>query len=129
MKEAVGDHKNLKIWNRARDLVLDVYRHTERYPKSETFILVSQMRRAAISVASNISEGAARLSTREYIRFLLISAGSLAELETQIILSIDLRYISPNEEEVKELNTKILILRKQLYATIRSLRAKISEHQ
>jgi four helix bundle protein len=129
MKDPIGNHKNLKIWNRARELVLDIYRLTERYPKSETFILVSQMRRAAISVASNISEGAARLSTKGYIRFLLFSAGSLAELETQLILSGDLGFIHSNEDEIKDLNTKIHILRKQLYATIRSLREKISEHQ
>ena len=126
MDKLPGDHKNLKIWNRARDLVMDIYKLTERYPRSETFILVSQMRRAAISVSSNIAEGVARLSTREYIRFLLISSGSLAELETHLILSADLGYVVSTDKEIKELMASILILRKQLYAAIRSLREKAS---
>jgi len=122
----IEDHKNLKIWIRARELVLEIYTLTEKFPKSEVFVLVSQMRRSAISVPSNIAEGAARLSTREYIRFLLIATGSLAELETQLILSTDLGYISKTEKEIIKLMKDMLILRKQLYATIRSLREKTS---
>jgi len=126
MDRVIEDHKGLKIWKRARDLVLDIYRLTERYPKSERFNLISQMRRAAISVPSNIAEGIARLSTKEYIRFLLISTGSLAELETQLILSADLGYISTGEKKVDELMANMLILRKQLYATVRSLKEKMN---
>lgn len=126
MKNTIGNHKDLKIWNQARELVLTIYRLTERYPKSETFILVTQMRRAAISIPSNIAEGAARLSTKEYIRFLLIASGSLAELDTQLILSIDLTFVEITEKEIQDLMSKMLILRKLLYATIRSLREKIS---
>jgi four helix bundle protein len=126
MENTIGNHKDLKIWNQARELVLNIYKLTERYPKSETFILVSQMRIAAMSIPSNIAEGAARLSTKEYIRFLLIATGSLAELETQLILSIDLTYVDVTEKEVQDLINKMLILRKLLYATIRSLREKIS---
>lgn len=125
MGKTIGDHKELKIWNRGRDLVLDIYRLTGRYPKSETFVLVSQMRRSAISIPSNIAEGVARLSTKEYIRFLLIASGSLAELETQLILSSDLGYVMSDEKEINELMDNMLILRKQLYATIRSLREKV----
>lgn len=126
MERGIGNHKNLKIWNRARELVIEIYTLTEKFPKSEVFVLVSQMRRAAISVPSNIAEGAARLSTKEYIRFLLISTGSLAELETQLILCADLGYISNTEGEIIKLMKDMLILRKQLYATIRSLREKTS---
>lgn len=125
MEKGIGDHKNLKIWIRARNLVIEIYTLTEKFPKSEVFILVSQMRRSAISVPSNIAEGAARLSTREYIRFLLISSGSLSELETQLLLSADLGYVDANDRDFRELNNKILILRKQIYSAIRSLRERL----
>ena len=120
MEQGIRNHEDLQIWKRSRLLVSDIYILTGRFPKSELYVLTSQMRRAAISVPSNIAEGVARTSTREFIRFLLIASGSLAELETQILLSIDLGYII--DDEVIELRKNVLILRKQIYATIRSLR-------
>lgn len=86
------DHKDLEAWKQAMELVEDVYRFTARFPNSELYGLTSQMRRAAVSVPSNLSEGAARASSRELSQFLSISIGSLAELETQLILATRLGY-------------------------------------
>ena len=81
------DHKNLTAWKQAMTLVEQVYTVTTRFPAQETYGLTSQMRRAAVSVPSNLSEGAARNGHREYINFPGISLGSLAELETQAIIA------------------------------------------
>jgi four helix bundle protein len=74
--------KDLDVWNRATDLAAEVYSITGQFPKEELFGLVSQTRRAAVSVPSNIAEGAARSSRKEYIQFLYVALGSIAELET-----------------------------------------------
>ena len=124
MKGEIKDHKGLIIWVKACELAKEIYEITSDYPKSELFNLVSQMRRAAISVPSNIAEGAARQSTKEFIRYLQISSGSLSELETQLILSAQLGLLNQKQKELTATKEKILILRKQIYATIRSLRAK-----
>jgi len=86
-------HKNLKVWQRSISLVTEIYRVTRDFPKEEIYCMVSQLRRAAISIPSNIAEGSARKHTREYIQFLYVSLGSAAEIETQIIISINLGYI------------------------------------
>lgn len=80
-------------------LVLDVYRCTQAFPKIETYGLTSQLRRAAVSVPSNIAEGQARLSTGEFKQFLGNARGSLAEVQTQILLAQDLGYLEQNESE------------------------------
>jgi four helix bundle protein len=80
-------HKNLDVWNMGMDLVENVYRITEAFPKEEQFGLTSQMPRAAVSVPSNIAEGAARSSKREFLQFLYISLSSLSEIETQLIIA------------------------------------------
>ena len=89
-------HKRLTLWHDAIDLVTQIYRITANYPEQEKFGLVSQMRRAAVSVASNIAEGSARNSDREFLRFLYIARGSLAELETQLEISKQLKLIEPD---------------------------------
>jgi four helix bundle protein len=86
-------HRNLLAWREAMTLVEAVYRDTAGFPNEETFGLKSQLRRSAISVPSNIAEGAARNSTRELVQFLGITCGSLAELETQLELAIRLGYL------------------------------------
>ena len=123
MEKEIRNHENLEIWLNSRLLVSDIYLLSAQFPKFELYVLTSQMRRAAISVPSNIAEGAARKSTKEFIRFLLIASGSLSELETQMYLSVDLGYII--KEDVTELRRKILILRRQIYATIRSLSERL----
>lgn len=86
-------HKDLDVWNNAMDLAIEVYSITAQFPKEELFGLVSQARRAAVSVPSNIAEGAARNSRKEYIHFLHVALGSLAELETQLLLAARLKLV------------------------------------
>ncbi|MFV8360212.1 four helix bundle protein [Flavobacterium sp. LS1P3] len=76
------DHKDLDVWKRSMDLVVKVYQITKLFPDTEKYGLSSQMRRAAVSIPSNITEGAARKGDKEFIQFLYISIGSLSELET-----------------------------------------------
>ena len=85
-------HKDLNVWKEAMELAKGVYCLTKDFPKEEIYGLVSQMRRAAVSIPSNIAEGAARNSHKEFIQFLYTSLGSLAELETQLLLSKELGF-------------------------------------
>lgn len=96
------DHKELDVWRKSIDLVELIYSLTSSFPKSERFGLTSQMRRAAISISSNIAEGSARKGDKELLQFLNIALGSLAELETQYIISIRLAFLVKNIE-VEEL--------------------------
>lgn len=93
---SIQSYRDLDIWKRSCTMVTTIYRATDDFPKREMFGLTSQLRRAAISVPSNIAEGAARLYTREYIRFLSNALGSIAELETQLLVSVDLGYTTKN---------------------------------
>lgn len=88
------DFKKLKVWQKAHDVTLAVYRCTRGFPREERFALVDQLRRAAMSVPSNIAEGAGRLGNREFRSFLSIAAGSASEVEYQLLLARDLDYIS-----------------------------------
>jgi four helix bundle protein len=89
--------KDLIVWQKAYKLVLEIYRITKDFPKSEIYGLSQQMRRSAVSIPSNISEGYGRKSKIEYDRFLSIAYGSLSELETQYLLSVDLKYTNKSE--------------------------------
>ena len=115
-------HKDLEVWKNGITLVTDIYQITKNYPKEEVYGLTSQIRRAAVSIPSNIAEGAARNYEKEFIQFLYIAFGSLSELETQLIISMNLHYIEPNQFE--ELNNKISILRAQLKGLINYLIGK-----
>ncbi|HTW58222.1 MAG TPA: four helix bundle protein [Terriglobales bacterium] len=95
----VKSYRDLVVWKKAMALVLDVYRSTQTFPKSETYGLVSQLRRAAVSIPSNIAEGQARLSTGEFRHFLGNARGSLMEVETQILIARDLGYLRQDEGE------------------------------
>lgn len=88
------NHKKLTVWKRSIELVKEIYLITKRFPKEEKYVLVSQLRRATISVPSNISEGSARKSKVERQRFFEIARSSLVEIDTQIEISMDLEYIS-----------------------------------
>ena len=97
-------HHNLKAWQEAMQLVKDVYAVTVSFPKEESYGLTSQIRRTAISIPSNIAEGAARTGTKEFLRFLSIARGSLSELETQIILAKELNFMKSNNELLEKIN-------------------------
>jgi len=92
VKQPMMTDKDLEIWKLGIELVEKVYEITAEFPKEEIYGLTNQMRRAAVSIPSNISEGAARSSKKEFIQFLYIALGSLAELETQAIISEKLDY-------------------------------------
>ena len=89
--------KELIVWQKSRALVKEVYLLTKKFPKDETFGLVQQVRRAVVSVASNIAEGSGRGTNTDFLHFLDIALGSVYEVETQIILSSDLDYITNDE--------------------------------
>jgi len=96
-KAQVLSHRDLIVWQRALDLVRETYRVTAGFPRREEFGLVSQMRRAAVSVSANIAEGHARGTTRDYLRFLSIANGSLRELETYWDVVLMLKYVGPEQ--------------------------------
>jgi four helix bundle protein len=94
-----ASYRDLKVWQRSMKLVLSVYRLTGCFPKEELYGLVSQMRRAAVSVPSNIAEGKGRLTDRDRTHFYLQARGSLLELETQILIARELSYLAVTESE------------------------------
>jgi four helix bundle protein len=111
-------HKDLNVWKKSMNLVILIYRLTGQFPKEELFGLSSQMRRAAVSIPSNIAEGHGRNSEKELIRFLFISLGSASELETQILLSNKLDFLNEDGfNQLNELNNEII---RMLVALIRS---------
>ena len=114
------DHKELDVWKASIELVLDVYNLTKSFPKEEIYGLTSQLRRAATSVPSNIAEGAARSSDKEFIQFLYIALGSLAEVETQMIIAEKLRYI----DKLTEALNRIVAIKQMLLGLIRHLKNK-----
>jgi len=95
----MGGHENLVVWHRAMEFARDVYRATEKFPQRELYCLAQQLRRAAVSVASNIAEGYGRNSRNELHQFVGIARGSLAEVETQTELARMLGYIQDSETE------------------------------
>lgn len=113
-------HKDLIVWQKSMDLVEEIYRITHQFPKSEVFGLSSQMQRASVAIPSNIAEGAKRGHRLEYIQFLNIANGSVAELETQLLLAEKLYpEIKTQTQKAKFLLEEIL---KMLYVLILSLK-------
>ena len=107
-RQIVTTHKDLEVWKKAMDLVTHIYALTSQFPKEELYGLTSQIRRSAISIPSNIAEGAARQSRKEFIQFLHIASGSVSELETQVLLAARMGFVSaagtlPYIEEVRRL--------------------------
>jgi four helix bundle protein len=97
MSERLKSHQDLVVWQKSLALVKQVYLLTRSFPSDEKFGLVSQMRRAAVSIPSNLAEGHARNTTGEFIQFISHAEGSAAELETQLILAVELSFCSPSE--------------------------------
>jgi four helix bundle protein len=114
-------HKNLNVWQKSFDLVKDLYLITCTFPNDEKFGIVSQIRRAAVSIPVNIAEGAARKSKKEFGQFLYIAAGSTSELDTLLLLSKSLQLAKP--EEVDNLIDKVEIISKMLFGLINSVKS------
>jgi four helix bundle protein len=123
---AVSSYNDLLVWQKSMALAKQVYDATKAFPRDELYALTNQVRRAAVSVPSNIAEGHARDSTKEFLHHLSIALGSLAEVETQLILSQDLQYL-PNEllaellNETSELGRMIRGLQKSLQRKLQPL--------
>ena len=109
------DHKKLEVWKTAMYLVEVIYKISSKFPDDERYGLTSQIRRAAVSIPSNIAEGAGRKGDKELIQFVSIALGSLAELETQYLLAVQLNYIKNNEETLE-----LILKQKQLLLGFRN---------
>lgn len=94
------NYKNMKVWQKSMDLVCDIYKEVKLFPKEEMYGLSDQMRRAVVSIPSNIAEGSARNSDKDFRRFLLIAKGSAAELETQLLICQKLNYITQADSNI-----------------------------
>jgi four helix bundle protein len=114
-------HKDLDVWKDSIDLVVHIYQITKEFPREELYGLTSQIRRAAVSVPANISEGSARNYTKEFIRFLKIAQASLSEFETLLQISFNLNYL--DEGKFKSTQGKIFKVNSQLSGLIRSISA------
>jgi four helix bundle protein len=119
MTNPISSYKDLIVWQKSNDLVLEIYKITRQFPKQETYGLCSQAQRAAVSIPSNIAEGHARNHTKEFIQFLGIAFGSSAELETQILLMEKL-YSEFDYSTAKSLLSEI---QKMLMSLIKKLKA------
>ncbi|WP_081210012.1 four helix bundle protein [Salegentibacter sediminis] len=111
-------HKDLTVYKKSVDLVVDIYQISRSFPEVEKFGLTGQIRRASVSVSSNIAEGAARSSKKEFIRFLYISLGSVAEIETQLEIASRLDFIKENPKVAE----KIIYIRRMILKLIQSLK-------
>lgn len=116
------NYKDLLVWQKSYKLCLDIYKISRTFPKDEQYILVPQIRRAAVSIPSNVAEGYGRKSTKEYIQSLYIAYGSLCELETQILLANDLDYFAG--DRFTEIQGALEEVERMLKALIRSLEGK-----
>ena len=120
----VKPHHKLEIWQRSIDFVSRIYKVTETFPDNEKFGLISQIRRAAISIPSNIAEGAGRNSPKEFIQFLGVAQGSTAELETQLIIARNLNYINKDYDKIMQ---ELDGISKMIIGLIKSIRSRKSD--
>ncbi len=118
-------HKDLDAWQKSLDLVEMVYKATNGFPQEELYGLVNQMRRAAVSIPSNIAEGAARASKKEFTQFLHIALGSVSEIETQLIIAKRLGYLDNLDSGEEQIGTA----RKLILGLIRYLRREDSNER
>ena len=118
-KTKINSHKDLVVWQKAMDLVVDVYDLSDKYPKEELYGLTSQTRRAAVSIPSNIAEGRCRGTRKEYRQFLLVSFASCAELETQI--EIAKRLAKTKNLSYKKVDDLLIEVSKMLNAMVGKL--------
>lgn len=117
------DFKKLKVWGKAHELTLAIYRRTRTFPSDELYGLTSQIRRASASVGANIAEGCGRRSDPEMKRFIQIARGSASELEYHLLLARDLHYLGPSE--FNELEAKVLEIQRMLAALAQRLQRPV----
>jgi four helix bundle protein len=115
------DFKELKVWQKAHRVVLDIYAQSRAFPDEERFGLTAHLRKSALSVASNIAEGCGREGEREFARFLSIAAGSASETEYQLLLARDLGYLAP--EAHRKLDAQVSEVRRMLASFMQKLTA------
>ena len=120
MNGKLKDHKDLDVWKFSMDFVVSVYEITRAFPKEELYGLTSQIRRAAVSIPSNIAEGATRSGNKEFIQFLYIALASTSEVETQLLIAERLHYI----QETEQLMLEIVRIKKMLIGLITYLKGK-----
>lgn len=119
MNKEIKSYKDLIIWQKSLDLAGDIYRLIKTFPENEKFLLCSQLQRCAISVPSNIAEGQARRHPKEFRRFLYIALGSLAEIDTQLIIAYRLKYLSEND--LNAFQSSLIELQKMIKTLISKL--------
>ena len=113
--------RNLKVWEKAHAMTLDVYRSTRAFPKEELYGLTSQMRRSSASVGANIAEGCCRNGDKDFGRFIQIAAGSAGELEYHVVLAHDLGLLNP--DDYQRLSTETIEVKRMLASLLQKLRA------
>ncbi|MGC9338048.1 MAG: four helix bundle protein [Candidatus Cloacimonadia bacterium] len=108
----IKTHEDLDVWKGAIDFVTNIYRETNKFPKSERYGLTNQIRRASVSIPSNIAEGASRNSTKDYLHFLYIALGSISEVETQLQIAKNLDYLKSDNllKDIKNIKGKLINL-------------------
>jgi len=117
-------HKDLDVWKNSIDFVTEIYKLTNKFPKSEFYGLTNQIRRSAVSIPSNIAEGAGRAHNKEFIQFLNISLGSISEIETQLTISKNLGFIDTDNFDI--FLNKLNLIRSQIVGLIKYLKNKSS---
>jgi four helix bundle protein len=115
------DFRDLKVWEKAHNLALLVYKHTQPFPKQELFGITSRMRRAAVSIPTNIAEGCGRAGNGDFARFLYIAMGSASELEYLLLISLDLGYL--DRIDYKELDVAATEVKRMLASLISKVNA------
>ena len=120
MSNKMKTHKDLDVWKKSVSLVTLIYEFTKTFPKEEIYGITNQIRRSAVSIPSNIAEGSARQGDKEFIQFLYISLSSLSELETQLIISSNLKYMTLNDYE--SIMERLQEIRKMLIGLIKFLK-------
>ncbi|MDH5399881.1 MAG: four helix bundle protein [Cyclobacteriaceae bacterium] len=119
MKNSIHNFRELKVWEKGKNLVVDIYKVTRHFPDEEKFGLINQIRRSAVSIPSNIAEGCGKGSDKELVRYLKISLGSTYELESQFIISKELEFV--NEGDFENIYDKLIEIQKMLYGLINSI--------
>ena len=119
-----SNYKELQVWHKAIDLVVEIYNLTKLLPKEETYAISDQIRKAAVSIPSNIAEGQSRNSAKEFIQFLSIARGSLAELETQLLICIKVNMLS--EDNITEAQNIITEIGKMIKGLMNKLNSQLT---